>query len=176
MTRLIADSSSLILMAKCGLLEIIRDLFEVIIPSGVNMEVASENLRKVYPDAALVSELIGKRMIKVRNPSTAKPTLPLSLHRGEEEALMLASELKEALFVTDDGKAIKAARFLKLPFTITPKIVVELFRLQKLSLNGARQSLEKLSVIGRYSPEIISDAMLSLMEEKHGETNDNKDS
>ncbi len=176
MARLVADSSSLILMAKCGLLEIICELFEVIIPSGVMLEVASEKLTKSYPDAALVSELIAKGMIKVKNPDTVKPSLPLSLHRGEEEALILAIELKGALFVTDDGKAIKAVRFLKLPFTITPRIVVELFRLHKLSLDSARQSLEKLSVIGRYSSEIISDAMLSLMEEKHGETNDNKDS
>jgi len=38
-----------------------------------------------------------------------------------------------------------------------------------------RESLEKLGKIGRYSPEIIADALVSLMEEKNGKTNNNKD-
>ncbi|MBW1741068.1 MAG: hypothetical protein JRJ42_08040 [Deltaproteobacteria bacterium] len=78
------------------------------------------------------------------------------------------------LFVTDDGKAIKAAKFFKVPFIITPKIVVELFRLQKISFSKARESLEKLGKIGRYSPEIIADALVSLMEEKNGKTDNHK--
>ena len=89
--------------------------------------------------------------------------------------MLLAIKLKRALLATDDGKAIKAARFLKVPFIITPKIVVELFRLQKISFKKARESLEKLGKIGRYSPEIIADALVSLMEEKNGKTNNHKD-
>ncbi|HDL07168.1 MAG TPA: hypothetical protein ENG35_00310 [Desulfobacteraceae bacterium] len=52
------------------------------------------------------------------------------------------------------------------PFIVTPKIVVELFRLQKISFKKAHKSFEKLRKIGRYSPEIIADALVSLMEEK----------
>ena len=48
------------------------------------------------------------------------------------------------------------------------KMVVELFRLQKISFEKARKSLEKLGKIGRYSPEIIAEALVSLMEEKNG--------
>ncbi|KKL55926.1 hypothetical protein LCGC14_2250510 [marine sediment metagenome] len=79
------------------------------------------------------------------------------------------------MLATDDGKAIKAARFLKVPFVITPKIVTELFRLQKISLKKAHGSLEKLAKIGRYSPEIIADALVSLMEEKDDKTDNHKD-
>ena len=114
--------------------------------------------------------------IKVQNPdSTDRLTLPLSLHKGEEDALLLAVKLGRLLFATDDGKAIKAARFFKVRFITTPKIVVELFRLQKISFKKARGSLEKLGKIGRYSPEIIADALVSLMEEKNGKTNNHKD-
>jgi hypothetical protein len=59
--------------------------------------------------------------------------------------------LDRSLFATDDGKAIKAARFFNIPFIVTPKIVVELFRLEKISLKRARESLEKLSIIGRHA-------------------------
>jgi len=175
LSRIIADSSALILLAKCNLLEIFCDLFEVIVPKSVRIEVASEDLIKKYPDAALISELMSKGAIKVQNPGSDRPTLPLSLHKGEKEALLLAIKLGRTLFATDDGKAIKAARFFNVPFIVTPKIVVEFFRLQKISFKTARESLEKLAKIGRYSPEIIADALISLMEKKNGKTNNHKD-
>ncbi len=175
MAQLVADSSTLILLAKCSLLEILCSLFEVIVPSTVNDEVASEDLVRKYADAALISELTLKGAIRVQSPSISGFPLPISLHRGEKDALLLAIKLGRSLFATDDGKAIKAARFLKVPFIITPKIVVELFRLEKISFKKARESLEKLGKIGRYSPEIIADALVSLMEEKHGKADNHKD-
>jgi len=175
MTRIVADSSSLILLAKCNILEILCDLFEVIVPPTVTVEVASEDLVKTYPDAALISNLTSKGAIKVQSPEKAGFSLPISLHQGEKDALLLAIRLEASLLATDDGKAIKAARFLKVPFIITPKIVVDLFRFDKISLTKARDCLEKLGKIGRYSPEIIADAFITLMEEKNGKTDNYKD-
>ena len=171
---MVADSSALILLAKCDLLEIVCSLFEIIVPSAVIAEVASDHLVRDYPDAALISDLTSKGAIRIQSPGSAKFPLPILLHQGEKDALLLAIELGRSLFATDDGKAIKAARFLNVPFIITPKIVVELFRLQKISFKKARESLEKLGKIGRYSPEIIADALVSLMEEKDGKTDNHK--
>jgi predicted nucleic acid-binding protein len=171
---MVADSSALILLAKCNLLDIVCDLFEVIVPKAVRIEAASENMVKNYPDAALISDLITKGAIKVQSPGSNRLPLPLSLHRGEEEALLLAIELG-ALFATDDGKAIKAARFCDVPFIVTPKIVVELFRSEKILFKKARNSLEKLGKIGRYSPEIIAEALISLMEKENGKANNHTD-
>ena len=175
MAQIVADSSTLILLAKCSLLEIVCDLFDIIVPKAVSIEVASEDLVKNFPDAALISELTSKGSIKVQTLGSNRLSSPLSLHRGEEEALLLAIRLNGSLFATDDGKAIKAARFLNVPFIVTPKIVVELFRLQKISFKKARKSLEKLVKIGRYSPEIIADALISLMEKEDGKANNHKD-
>ena len=174
MARMVADSSALILLAKCSLLAIVCKLFEVVVPKTVTIEVASEDLIRNYPDAALISDLISKGTIRVKRPGRAGFTMPISLHQGEKDALILAIKLKRALLATDDGKAIKAARFLNVPFIITPKIVVELFRLQKISFKKARDSLEKLGKIGRYSPEIVADALVSLMEEKNGKADNHK--
>jgi len=172
--QMVADSSALILLAKCNLLEIVCNLFEVIVPSTVIAEVASDNLSRNYPDAALISDLTSKGTIRIQSHGSARFPLPISLHQGEKDALLLAIELGRSLFATDDGKAIRAARFLNVPFIITPKIVVELFRLQRISFKKARESLEKLGKIGRYSPEIIADALISLMEEKDGKTDNHK--
>ena len=137
MTQIVADSSALILLAKCGFLGTLCDLYEVIAPSSVISEVASEELIKNYPDAALIANLISKGHIIVRDPEKAEFQLPLSLHQGENDALSLAIETQNSLFATDDGKAIKAAKFLQIPFINTPKIVIELFRLGKISFEDA---------------------------------------
>lgn len=129
MTRIIADSSSLILLAKCGLIETVCMLFDVVVPSAVVREVVSENLVEKYPDAATISELISKKSITVKDTGNDELPIPISIHSGEKEALILAMRLKGAVLATDDGKAIKAARFLKVPFIITPKIVTEYLKI-----------------------------------------------
>jgi hypothetical protein len=53
--------------------------------------------------------------------------------------------------------------------------VIELFKLEKITLKKARDSVEKLGKIGRYSPEIIADALVALMEEKDAKADNNKD-
>jgi len=175
MNRFVADSSALILLLKCRLLEIVCTLFEVVVPSSVVNETASEDLARDYPDAALIRDVISRGVIKIEDPDTAEFKLPISLHRGEEDALLLALKSRGSVLATDDGKAIKAARFLKIPFTIAPRIVVDLFRLEKISLEKARQSIEKLGKVGRYSPAIIAESILSLMEAEHGKTHNDKD-
>lgn len=175
MNRIVADSSALILLSKCSLLEIVCTLFEAVVPPSVVNETASEDLVRDYPDAALIRDLISRGVIKIEDPDPAEFQLPISLHRGEEVALLLALKSRDSVLATDDGKAIKAARFLKIPFTITPRIVVDLFRLKKISLKKARQSIEKLGKVGRHSPAIIAESILSLMEAKDGKAHNDKD-
>lgn len=170
MTCLAADSSTLVLLAKCGVLEIVCELFRVVVAPSVADEVAGESMMRKYPDAVLISSLISEGSIGIRDPGSGKIATSLALHQGERETLLLALNLADALFASDDGKAIKAARFLRVPFIITPKLVVELYRLEKISYRKARQSLEKLCEVGRYSPEIIAGALALLMEEKDGKT------
>ncbi|KKL55925.1 hypothetical protein LCGC14_2250500 [marine sediment metagenome] len=86
MAQMVADSSSLILLAKCSLLEIVCCLFEVFVPTAVVVEVASEDLIKNHPDAALISELISKGAMTVQNPGSDEFLSSQSLHKGEKEA------------------------------------------------------------------------------------------
>ena len=163
-SKIVSDSSALILLAKCGLLETLCNIYEVISPSSVISEVASEEMVKNYPDANLIKGLISKGLINIQDPAKVEFRPPLALHQGEKDALLLAREISNSLFATDDRKAIKAAKFLNVPFIITPRIVVELFQIQKISFNVARESIEKLSIIGRYSPDIIANALTLLIE------------
>lgn len=174
MKKIIADSTTLILLTKCSLLEILCSFFKIITPESVLEETASEGLIKSYPDAAKIHDLYSRGLLNVGHSCDYKLNIPISLHRGEKDALILALNSDNALFATDDGKAIKAARFLNVPFIITPRIVVDLYKLNKISLNKARYSIEKLGQIGRYSPEIIAESILSLTEARNGKTNNNQ--
>jgi predicted nucleic acid-binding protein len=176
MQRLVLDSSAVILLTKCGLLEIACATFEILVPPSVVSETASRELSQKHPDAAFVRDLLSRGLIKTTTPSGARPRIPVSLHRGEADALRVALSMPDSFLATDDGRAIKAARFAKVRFIITPKIVVELFRLRKVSFSEARRAIVKLGKVGRYSPDIIADAMFSLTEVRDGKTNNRKSS
>ena len=61
-----------------------------------------------------------------------------------------------------------------MPFVITTRMAVELFRLGKVPFEKARLAIEKMGKVGRYSPEIIAEAILSLTEVRNGKTDDHK--
>ena len=174
MKKIVTDSTALILLSKCSLLEIVCTLWEIIVPVSVIDETATEELSKIHPDALIIRDLFSRGLFKVENPDPAKFQMPVKLHQGEADALKLALTSSGTMYATDDGKAIKAARFLKIPFIITPKIVIGLYELRKISFIKARQSIEKLGKIGRYSPEIIAESILSLSEARNGKAHDNK--
>lgn len=174
MKQIILDSSAVILLSKCGLLEKACLSFEFVAPPSVIQETASKELAGKYPDAADIRDLAARELLRTEKPSPTKIRIPLVLHQGEKEALLLALSLPHSILATDDGKAIKAARLLKVPFVVTPRIVVALFRMGKISLDSARTAIQRLGIVGRYSPDILAEAILSLTEATHGETNNNK--
>ena len=51
---------------------------------------------------------------------------------------------------------------LNLPFTISPKVVVNLAQKEKIGKEKAIQALEILRIEGHYSPDIIAEALLRL--------------
>jgi len=86
----------------------------------------------------------------------------VTLGKGEEDVLALAQEIKFDLLLLDDKKAIKISKILNLPFTISPKVVVNLAQKGKIGKEKAIQALEVLRMEGRYSPDIIAEALLML--------------
>lgn len=161
---IVVDASSLILLGKCGLIEIFSNAFKLVIPKKVFNEVVNEEALKNYPEAKVISDLVDVKKIEVISIGKQKLKFPVALGEGEIEAIILTQQMENAILVTDDGKAIKACRFLKIPFTISPKVVVNLYQLEKIDFNVAKTSIDKLRIIGRYSPEIIAEALLRLEE------------
>jgi predicted nucleic acid-binding protein len=173
---LIMDASSLILLGRCGLIEVLSQVFHVIIPRGVLNEVVNEETLKQYPDANIISELVKSKKIEVFSIEKQKFKFPITLGEGELEAIILTRQMENAILVTDDGKAIKACRYLKIPFIISPKVVTALYQLEKIDFGNAKTSIDKLRIIGRYSPEIIAETLLRLEEIKNVKTDNRQGS
>lgn len=159
---IVADSCALILLAKCGILELLAEAIPVIIPVGVYKEVVNKELLKKYADAVVISDLVSKKRIKVVPVKHKSFRIPISMDKGEVEALVLATQTTAPVVATDDRKAIKACRYLKIPFIISPKIAIELYRTDKIDFERVKSGIEKMKIIGRYSPDIIAEALLEV--------------
>jgi len=172
MKIIIADSSSLILLTKCNLLELLVTLFPVLIPEAVLNEVVNSDTMTRFADAKKISQIVAEKKVRVVKVVMSGQKMPLSLGKGETEALLLAKQTKDAVLATDDGKAIKACRYLDIPFIISPRIASDLYRLDAIDFAGARAAIEKMKIIGRYSSDIISESILELEVMRDAKTND----
>ena len=99
----VCDAGPLIHSDELDSLDLLGDFPEVLVPEAVWREVL-----KHRPSA-----LDKKTLVLVRVPPSGEPTAPLlrglfetmSLHRGDQEALALATKYQDALLATDDTAA-----------------------------------------------------------------------
>ncbi|MBI4493478.1 MAG: DUF3368 domain-containing protein [Chloroflexi bacterium] len=105
----ISNSSPLILFARTGRLDLLREVFtEILIPSAVRDEVVGEGTGR--PGAA---EVAGASWIKTKPLASLDIARALltELQRGEAEAIALAGELGGQMHILlDDRKARQFAR------------------------------------------------------------------
>jgi predicted nucleic acid-binding protein len=170
---IIADSSALIILEKCRLLDVLAGRYPVVIPGAVYQEVVNDRTLSLYADAEAIAALVAHDKINVAVVSAAE-TMPVSLGRGESEAIVLAKQMNTAVVATDDGKAVKACRYLGVPFIISPKVALALLRRGAIDFNRAKAAIEKMKLIGRYSTDIISEAMIELEVMRDVETDDSQ--
>jgi predicted nucleic acid-binding protein len=160
---IVADSCALILLAKSGLLKALTEFRRVIIPAAVIEEVVNQDTIEKFPDAQSISVMTSRGSIEIVSKELLDRKPPVTLGKGEWAAIRLAQEMGEgAVLSTDDGKAIKACRFLNLPFIISPKIATELYRHGRIERPLAKAAIEKMRIEGRYAPDIIAEALLRL--------------
>ena len=151
------DSSTLILLAKIEILNIISEDIQIIVPEMVRSECTGKDLF----DAKLISSLIKNGKIKVagatKKESAEKLCRDFKIHIGEAEALALA--LKRNLpIAVDDLPSIKACKILNHKFTTAIHFLINVSENGKINEDMAFVKLEKLSLYGRYSKRILEDA------------------
>ena len=153
---LVIDSSSLISLAKVGLLDLsLSSLKEkpMIPPEVYNESV----LRKETVDALLIQTRIEDKKIIVQIvPERSlynKLAYDFNLGKGEAEAIALCV-LNQGILMTDDKKAINTCRALKVSFITVANVLVTLHKKKKISSEEAQGMLDKLQRYKRYSREV----------------------
>lgn len=119
----VADTSTIILLAKLGRLTLLRELYsEVFVPPAVVAELRA----KPDPTSREVEAFVGSPGC-VRPPESALPlqTLSADLGTGEAEAIALAAEAPGRLLIMDDSGGRRVARGLGVPVTGLLGVLIE---------------------------------------------------
>jgi len=160
----VADSSTLIIMAKAEILSWTLEDHVFLIPQAVSDECQAKESFDAKAIAAQ-GEAGRNRLRPVGNPdAAARLRKDFKIHRGEAEALQSAIENRRPMAV-DDYRTIKACKILGVRFATAIHFLIALRESGRLDLEGARIRLEMLARIGRYSDRIVQDAMKRLQGE-----------
>ena len=160
----IFDASTLILLARCGLLDcfISRTKRQIVIPLAVR----DETLQPGKEETPFIEKLLEQRTIITEQvgdeAAIQKLMKDFAIDRGETEAIFLAHCAGNAIVATDDRNAIRACRMLSLGYITALSIVITLCELGAITQPEALLKLEQLQRIGRYSKRIMEDAALRL--------------
>lgn len=150
---IVFDTSTLILLAKIDILQLVLNQYSGIIPEIVKGEVIYKN----EMDTELIIQQIKDGNLAVeKNPSKDKMKHILKdfpLGRGEVAALIIAKE-KDIVLATDDGLAIKVCKIFGVKFATAIHFLIG----EGLDKSLTMAKLKLLKKYGRYSADIIKDA------------------
>ena len=150
---IVFDASTLILLAKIDILQLVLHKYSGVIPEFVKEEIIYKNAM----DTELIVQQIKDGNLAVdKNPGKDKMKHILKdfpLGRGEVAALIIAKE-KDSVLATDDGLAIKVCKIFGVKFITAIHFLIE----AGLDKSLAMAKLKLLKKYGRYSADIIKDA------------------
>ena len=157
------DSSSIILMAKAGILDkIIKNLREKL---TITNKIYTETTKKETFDAQIIKRRVEEKAIQKKGIKNLKLFSKIkddfNLGNGEAEAIIFCLENKIGL-ITDDKKAMNACRLLRISFTTAPNLLIRSYKRNLITKTEADLHLNKLEKFGRYSENILRKAMEEL--------------
>ena len=149
----VSNASTLILLAKVGILRIFLNEFgEITIPEEVEKEITGGN---TFDSKLLKKEIEDKHIIvKAIKSNISKILKEFKMHKGEAEAYILYNEYNAKAILTDDGELIKLCKLFEIPFINALAIVTRMFEKGILTHAETCEFLQKLNDYGRYSKEV----------------------
>lgn len=160
------DASTAILLAKVTLLRTLAGRWKITITPAVKAEIF---MKETSEDAQIISKLLQEKMIsEVKISSSTAFRAEFGLGAGEAEAVQLSAQ-GGYLLATDDGKAIKTAKILGIPFITAIHCLIHLHKNKVIDTKMALEKLKNLERYGRYNLEIIKDATTMIEGNKNGQ-------
>jgi len=165
---IVSNSSPLIFLAKLGLFDPVKKLYQTIaIPAEVHEEVIARGKKEGFSDVMLLEKEIRDGYLKVLDVKEKNTkNIPLGLHLGEVRAIQLCGEQKLKKILLDDKEAIAYARLLGLQPIRTTRLLLELVKQQHLSKEQFKHALIRLSQEGYFMTIDVYDYLLEEVE-KH---------
>lgn len=159
MQVVISDSSTLILLTKSNLIEVILEYFQIFIPSFVYQEVL-EGKKKNYLDAYKIENLVISKRINIRD-SKDKELFNIiknnyKLGVGELHAIVVAKEMNCPIFL-DDKKGITVCNIFNIEIYTALNLLKTLYLTKIIDKKKYKESLEILKENARYSKEDLED-------------------
>jgi predicted nucleic acid-binding protein len=152
----VSDATSLILLAKVGLLELFTNRNSMVVPQRVFDEVV-KGKDKGRVDAFSVEKLRDENKLSITFPNEetkGKIQKLFNIKGGELDVLAISLETN-ATILTDDKKCLNAAKALKLEFITTLDVIVALSKRGTISREGALKCIDGLEEYGWYTKDLI---------------------
>ena len=131
METVVSDSGPLIHLAQINKLQILQKLFGcILVTSSVRVEVVDEGIRRKCPDAKVVDEAFKDGWIRVETLPAHMLKQAANLADGEgispaDAEVILLSEKKKALFLSDDTALLRIAEMYGLKTGDTWNLLLE---------------------------------------------------
>lgn len=157
----VINSTPLIYLAKIGKLgRVVEHFGQVLIPKAVYEETVHKGMALGKPEASVINELVSDGRIKIEKVEKTLGEIR-GLHTGEVEALSLAKERSDELIV-DDKAAYEYAKILRIKVQRSVKLMLNLTRDKRLTLDDLERNLLLLSQSGFW---LTADIYARILEE-----------
>lgn len=157
----VSNSSPLIHLSRLGKLGYARSAFSsVIIPPAVRQDTIESGKTEGYADALNLESLERDGWLKTIQLSRSSEKLATELSqvvgRGEAEAIALAVEKHERLFM-DDQKGRRTAGFYKVETTTTLGVIFELLAYRAISRNDYTRNVKEYGREGWITGDVLNE-------------------
>ena len=159
----VLDSDGLIKLGKAGILGVVVDAWNCLIPQAVYTETVEQGIQASYPDAPVIRDALRPSMVRsrVRHPrATALLKLKRGLGIGEQEALHLFFATKANAIVTDDAAFVALLEQAGLRYLPPALVLVQMAQQGHLEGQRALEALEHIAPHIR--PEVYQAARADL--------------
>ncbi len=157
----VSNSSPLIHLSRLGKLGFAKEAFSsIMIPPAVRSETIEKGKSDGYGDAIILEKLENEGWLKTTELSARSTNLAREISdvvgRGEAEAIALAVERKERLFM-DDLKGRRTAELYKIETTTTLGLIFELLANGALPLTDYKKNVKNYGSQGWINGDIIQE-------------------
>ena len=140
---ILLDADGLIKLSRAGVLEQVAQAFQCIIPDVVYHEAVTKAKERQYRDAEEIERIV-QLAIAIRRTATAEVP-ELGLGAGETAVLALATQHEgEFTIVSDDRRFLAFMARQEIPFLSPADLIAVMARRGILTMDDAREALERL--------------------------------